>query len=406
MQVMLINKMMAARACLLVSLLLAAFLGHAMGWKEVGEEEVGPHEFDHATDCSELLEICNKTDASELNGFTCRLNESRYLLTRPCRLQDVRDLTITGSLAGTPSTTIQCNSPSILSFSNATSLSVSHLRFEGCGDSIVAESDLRNLSSRALQFFGQHAAALLCNHCLNLSLTSVAFNESRGYSFVGINLHGNVVLDEVNVLGNPSQQQQHNNNNNNNQSGRGVLVFFAHSDFPIVNESEVLLNNSHFLSNQFTGHSDDERCSEVFDRFVAPWDLQLEHSLPDVGALTIVFAHRTFSVNVTVANGNFTDNRGLCFGAVYVLMHTTSVECAHVGFSGCSFVGNSPVSRHDSGRRHNKNYFASDVTIYLQFKGDYFQRECVSMEDIFSQAVEGYVNTPSFSVIHFPDTSS
>jgi hypothetical protein len=193
---------------------------------------------------------------------------------------------------------------------------------------------------------------------------------------------------------------------------KGVLLFFADpgSAFSVQSSANVVLENCYFYFNdiEWTNTSIHSRCTYTqgsFDDFLTPWEEEVPSALPIVGGLTIaqtqINGESVFPTNVSVRHSKFEDNHGLCFGAVFVLMHTWSVTAAQQHFENCTFLFNSPriVPSNEA-----KNYFARDVTIFMKYGKWSDVTTCLSITDSFFSSRNNEYRSPSISVIHFPTT--
>lgn len=368
-----------------------------------------------------LQDLCNSSES--LDHRTLQLIDSHYSVPSgtECRVENVQNLTVIGKAS---QTTIECiRNPdnitsSFFSFVNVTSLRIENIHFVGCGASLKSE-DLQYMSYTSYFDVGQ-AAVLLCNHCFDLFIGNVCFSNNTGYSFVAINLHGNSTLDRIQVLGeddthySPDDPQCTQPGYENVCNSRGMLLFFTDSTlqpWPRISPAQVVLSNSVFRSNALqwsnvSSNSSHVRCvRDTFDTFIVPWKDQVPSTLPDVGALTIAYTQtQGFQADVSVSNSNFTDNHGLCFGAIFVLMHTSLVNLARLSIQDSYFLRNFPVAVPEN---EAKNYFGGDVTIYMQYGGPYNESQCISITN--SSVADSFTSTstltsPSISVIHFPNT--
>lgn len=385
-----------------------ALLGSALchSFATAGSETGGP-----------LDDLCSR-DSASLSHRTLLLSDSSYQMTSGgvCRVEDVQNLTVIGNA---DVTTIQCIrhldniTSAAFSFINVTSLSIENVHFVGCGAALTGD-DLKYMMDTSYYYFdiGQ-AAILLCNHCFNLFLSNVRFSNNTGYSFVGINLHGNSMLNDVQVLGeddtpySPDDPRCTRADQEYVCNDRGMLLFFTDSTLsPPPANAQLVVNNSIFSSNtlpwsNISSNSSQVRCVwNTFENFISPWDLQTRHTLPDVGALMILYMQESFVANVTVLSTTFADNRGLCLGAVFILMHTTSASLTHQQIQNCTFLRNLPLA---VPKNEAKNYFGCDVTAYMQYKGPYMEEECISITDSYLTGLNTTEN-PSISMVHFPDT--
>lgn len=366
---------------------------------------------------SDLEDLCNSTTWPLLDNPIV-LREAYYLVPNgtECRVEGVGNLTVVGN-----QTVIHCNGSAIFSFVNVAFLSIKSIHFVGCG-AILSDNDLRYLTERPHSYFDSNqTAALLCSHCLDLFLHDVIFSNSTGYSFVGINCYGNSTLDGVQVLGNDEDDSpdaitrcsESDDESNSTCINGGMLLFFADSNYTFFADSnytfyptQMLLKNSLFHSNSvwkknLSADSSWFHCVKgVFETFIVSPEHQKSPFLPYVGALTIVYT-QTWEAEVEVLNSDFINNHGLCFGAVFVLMHTFSVNSSHQQFNDCRFSRNSPRAVPD---KNGKNYFGSDVTMYMQYMGGHEARRCLSMTTNSMTSLNNSAS-PSLSIIHFPSTS-
>ena len=361
---------------------------------------------------ADMKDLCDGMQS--LDNSTIFLNETYYIYSGiECRVEDVQNLKILGDPNVT--TAIQCNASAIFSFVNVTSLSIEDVHFVGCG-ATLSDDDLRYIAetSSRLYFSTTQTAALLCSHCKDLSLRNVGFSNSVGYSFVGINLHGYSTLDGVQVVGDGEgdspECSEPGDKSNITCSNGGMLLFFADSDYMngTLPSAEVVLSDSSFHSNSvWKGNLSTDwswlHCVKgVFETYIKTPDRQNTSVLPSVGALTIAYTQtQMWEANVQVLNSDFRDNHGLCFGAVFVLIHTSSVHLAHQQFDNCSFFWNSPRAVPE---KDGKNYFGNDVTVYMQYIGQHFMEgQCLSMTSN-NMTSSNESSSPSISVIHFPST--
>ena len=366
--------------------------------------------------------LCSSSSGS-LDGRVLELDSNTtYTLASgsACRVESVQRLTIRGN--GSQPTTVRCIktqgniTSSLFSFINVANLTIENIHFVGCGASVDTSEDLKYLFNRSFLYFGSgQAAAVLCNHCENLVLRNVLFTQNTGYAFVGINLHGSPVLDNVQILGQddlhypPSDPRCTQASHRHVCNSRGMLLFYTGSTLSPPS-AQLVMRDSVFSSNYYKNFTDDQENSSLcidplFQAFVPPenFEVDIHLTLPDVGALTIVFLQKKFKVEVTILNSTFADNHGFCFGAVFALMRTSSTDQAHLLFKNCTFTDNSPVLSLVGGGRW-KSYFASHVTTYMQYEGpDYSETQCASITDSYLRGPYN-ATTPSLSFIHFPDT--
>lgn len=364
-----------------------------------------------------LEDILCSNNSVPLSNYTLWLNSSLYTVSsgRHCLVENAEHLTIRGNATGLP-TIIQCErepenvSSVIFSFVNTTFLTIENIHFVGCGAPLT-DGDLRYTAGNSSFYFGPgQAAALVCSHCSNLSLSNVKFSNSTGYAFAGINLFHNSVLDGVGILGEDDQHYSLDDPMCTQPGldylclGRGILLMFTDSELDI-SSAGVVLNNSVFDGNSYHGGSTANVSffcvRNMFEEFIRKSDIS--NPLPDVGALTIVYSQNKFAADVSILNSNFTNNCGRCFGAIFVLLHTQSADKGTQRIQGCRFIDNSVSPAMLPDKAAAMNYLGSDVTVYIQYEGDYVETLCLVMTDSFFKNLNSTL-TPSISVIHFPNT--
>ena len=393
------------------SALLAVFC--SQGGQEVSRSRTG----------SSIDELCDP-QGQPLDNYVLRLNESKYTVANDshCMVENVQNITIIGN---SNLTTILCLkaseniTSSIFSFINVTSLTIQNIHFEGCGASLTPDDDLKYLRENARSYFGPgQAAAVLCSHCKDLSLSNVQFTRNTGYSFIGINLYGNSVLDRLHVYGGDDERYSPDDPRCNQTgkeyvcSNRGVFLFFTGSELTTLSHGNVSVVNSDFDSNSYnstnTSSNEDAITSQawcvrnVFGEFINPQEFYVQGLLPDVGALTIIYIQQDFTASVNIHNNNFTDNEGLCFGAIFSLLLTASPGQVQQTIEGCYFTGNSPfVVPYGEGR----NYLARSITVYMKFEGDFSSADdTIWIVNCSFKCGDNNITSPSLSIIHFPTT--
>lgn len=365
-----------------------------------------------------LEELCN--NKARVGHHQVLLNSSCYEVPSGthCTLVGAGNLVIRGP--DNSKTTIRCLredpnqiSSAVFSFINATSLHLQNLHFEGCGASLEKE-DLRDPFLSPHIGAGQ-TAALVCSHCSGLLLQNLTFSSTTGYAFVGINLYNESRLDQVQVLGGQGLPHPPLDDPACNQMGReyacrmrGVLLLHADSELsPVTSASETRLTDCLFEGNRFVPGNGTNMSPyrafcvrDVFEEFIHPRELEISGPLPDVGALTVAFLQTGFQARVSVINSTFSHNQGECFGAVFVLLTPHSADLGSQRIEGCRFINNSPsVVPQNAG----KNYLGSDVTVYMEYKANYTEEECLVIEKSFFRNRYA-TQTPSITVVHFPDT--
>ena len=336
-----------------------------------------------------------------------------------CRINSVVNLTIEGSPENR--STIRCTrqGAGIASvafvFTNVTSLVIRNVNFEGCGG-VLTEVDLAHYPSDCFfNFSAGHAAVVLCSFCTNLVLQNVTFTNNTGYAFTAISLIGNSLLDGVVIDGGNDPHLPYNSTTCTHPEYKykytcgfgGMLIVFVDSNQITPHLSRVQVINSIFNSNYNTPleSSDDSirfQCiKNIFDDFY----LQKSNSnMPDVGALTIVYNQVNFRARVDILDSNFTNNRGICFGAVLVIFSLDQSSHGKQTFQNCNFFSNSPlIVPQGLGWSH----IGADITLYMEFYGEGEKSDCISVlsSSFLSNKYFWELKYSSISMTHFPVTN-
>lgn len=363
-----------------------------------------------------ITDICNASSRS-LDEETVNLTESETVsINGNCRVANVVHLTIQGSSELRP--TIQCLrkqgtvSSTAFTFNNVSSLKIANVNFVGCGG-ILTKEDISNSSNSSVFFFGEgQAAVIFCSLCVNLSLVNVSFSDNTGYAFAGVNVLGDSILNGVHVYG----KDDHHNDTillctqpeyKHTCRYQGVLLLFVDSGEKTDNSTTVQISNSVFDYNYDAPIKKSETFTnvtcvkDIFDELISPF--YFSNPMPDVGALTIIQSQTLFKALVKVLNSNFTNNGGMCFGAVLVMFSIPSSSLGEQIFQNCHFSNNSPIF---SPKHLGGSYIGNDITIYMQFYENYDSNKCISLiHSSFSMnEFPNMLRSTSITVTRFPIT--
>ena len=337
-----------------------------------------------------------------LPGFVYTINPGDY-----CEIENVSELTIRGKSSSNRSV-IQClHDDDIISrgfaFINAQNVLFENIDFIDCGTILPEELLIGTVNTSAFYFGPGQASVIFCNHCTNFKLHNVKIYNYTGYAFVGVNTLGDTLLDNVSILNNNRQHTDklcHRPNRTHVCKGSGVLFMLVEE--PSLS-STIKINNTIFLNNTadhaIVDESSGQDCVDtVFDHLNSAF--KTSYVLPSVGAVTIVVDKiKLQDVNIKFTDSHFINNHGQCFGAVMSVLLSQS-NASNMTFSRCTFSENTPsiVLETEEGR----NYFGSDITLYLKFHGDLFTyANCLSVEDSIFLGSERFRKTPRMSLLHF-----
>ena len=356
-----------------------------------------------------ITDICNASSPL-VNRTLCLIGDEDLSINKNCHVENAVNLTIQGLPETRP--TIWCSrkgenaSSTAFIFHNTHSLTIKNINFVGCGGSL-------NFSNSSLFFFSEgQAVIILCTFCFNFSLINVSFSVNSGYAFAGINLWGHSILEGISVNGKDDPHLPLNATICEKPEFkytcgvRGIVLVFVDSGIMIEEDSRVLIKDSnfdynHYAINKASDNFDSLTCIyDVFTGFIEP--LGKSYVMPDVGALTIVQAQRSFKAYVKVLNSKFTNNRGLCFGAVLAVITTPSSSLGELIFKNCHFSNNT-LTWHNYPVNEGKNYVADDITIQMLFNSQSRNSKCVSLiNSSFSCSADSDVKNACVTLTHFP----
>ena len=361
-----------------------------------------------------ITDICNVSSPLK-NSILTLTGDETLTVNQKCRVENAVNLTIQGS----PETrsTIRCSrksgraSSTAFTFNNTYQLTIKNINFVGCGG-ILTEDDRKFFSNSSLFFFSEgQAAVILCTFCFNLSLVNVNFSVNNGYAFAGVNVWGHSVLESITVNGKDDPHLPFNATICEQPEFkctygvRGVLLLFVDSDKKIE-DSTIQIKNSSFDYNYYTHNRISEnvtslKCIEdIFNGFIESFDEP--YPMPDVGALTIIQNQKSFNVQVSIFSSNFTNNYGLCFGAVLAVIYTPFSSPGQLIFLNCLFSNNSPSWFLSN---QGKNYLAKDITIQMKFLNQSGNCRCVSLiNSAFTSSIDENLKYSRIAVTQFPES--
>ncbi len=317
-----------------------------------------------------------------------------------CVVENAQHIHISGSNLSSP-TLVKClaqnNSYSSRGFAfvNVSFLTFENILFRDCGELYSSIFDPMSDSTMP--------ATLFCNHCSNLTLRNIILENYWGYALVIANIVGTNLFDKVAILSNRRVNATSLLCNDKTLGyickESGVLMSF--SDFEQAGEvfSSVAVYDSDFIGNrvEYPGMTNDKgKCSDIsfYDR-----DAILD-SLPDVGAVTIVFRQTLFNVVVTIESSKFVDNKGLCYGGIAAI-YLGSPSLSIFNVSNCLFMNNIATYSDISS---SQNFFGSAITVFITFVRDRTQfYNCVAIQNsVFAHNCTNCMTTLFISISQLP----
>ena len=330
------------------------------------------------TAAGSISDIC--VGNSSLNNTVVRVTANETLqLKENCRISSVVNLTLQAS---PPGVVVKCPGVAFV-FTNVSFLTIRGLQFVGCGG-ILTQEDVGQFNSAEsfFDFKAGYAAVILCHSCFNLTLDNVWFSNSTGYALAAVNLFGKSVLSGLNVNGTDDRPVPVNSQicaraDSMHACTRGILILFTDSDQGQKQCNNVSIETSSFHSNRAKLTSTPDCLRSMYNEYNKG---SMNNIMPNVGALTIAYSQSSYTANVGVFSSNFTNNTGLCLGAVFILYYLPSPSIASQLFHDCHFMSNRLSAA--TSARDSWKYFGKDITIYARYKDQtYGNTNCISIVD-------------------------
>ena len=338
---------------------------------------------------------------------------SAQLFTIPpgnfCVIENVSDLTIQGNDTNSPAV-IRClpSEDNVVSrgfaFINAHRLTLANVVIENCGD-MLTEEVLGQGNSSLLYFGSGEAAALICTNCSNLTLTNIKIVNYTGRALIGLDVFGHSILDTLVISDSVATHPVCHGHGFNACKGSGLVWMYTatagnvSTTVDVVNS--VFVNNSGFLE-RVSRDNNSFACGDLlayslYSRSFEPI------TIPSVGALSLIFQQHS-PVQANIINSNFTNNRGLCYGAILAIYLSEAVYNS-LSFSGCTFSNNTQTlsnsSRHQSGK-----YFGSTITLFMKYLANHTEgNDCFSIVDSKFIGGDKIFSTSHIALSQFPTSS-
>ena len=361
--------------------------------------------------------LCN----NKLNNSTTVLLPAPLYTIPPgksCMIEDKVNLTIEGN-GSNSLTVIQC----LLSTDKVGSggfilidvhgLNIAYVVFENCG--VVIPEGVLQLGSSSLFHFDQRELAVLAFvNCSDLDLTNVKITKYLGRAFIGVDVTGHSVVDSVtvsdSVVVEPVCYVDSAFNPSSTCKGSGIVWMYTNSTMAASNTTIQIVNSvfSDNIGNTEVSNADSFVCGELLEDAFYSMDITGSSmtvepvSIPSAGAMTLILQQHSL-VQANITNSRFTNNRGLCYGAILVIYLGESAYNS-LKFSGCEFSNNHQILSnftHLSGK-----YFGSTLTLLIKHMGN--RRggtDCLSMTDSHFTNDHVVFNASHVVLTEFPSSS-
>ena len=334
--------------------------------------------FSSLTAVSSILRVVNIAEENELEQFLCRNNNpleqdthvvlstsvTHYISSNAslCVINTTYSLTLTtdsSSLA-----VIQCHQTNNLShwpttgfvFIRVHSLTLQKFNITGCGAFLKNSAiiDIINFTDSSVYFTQYQSAVLLFLHINNLLIEKITISTYYGFAVLAIN-PVNATLNQVYINGSQSYKFYF-------SLGRGILLLFTDDVITIkFSQHAVTVNETEIFGNL--------ESTSVIDCFTnllyIPEDCK---HLPLVNAagLTVLYAQKSFTSNVTILNAKLSGNYGSIAGAMLVLHYGTNKGRTVIYNS--NFVGGNAITSNAIGKKGCDEYGASLALVMINIQ--------------------------------------
>ena len=211
-----------------------------------------------------------------------------------------------------------------------TSVTLDRLVFYDCGTLLSTIQDatiIDYFNSSSLYYTSSHAAALVFVHCqVNISQVNIYF--SYGFAMIGINLHESIISESKAYRSSLSTEVYR---QSNKSIGSGIILHFFDTSLKYQYHKFVYINISNVGFRYNFDRTSGNRC--IIDLYHHA-HLSSSDNFPiiNAAALTILYAQKNYSVQVTLNNidfhyniGGFSSPGGLLIMHYYSSVHTTTV---------------------------------------------------------------------------------
>ena len=301
------------------------------------------------TPCKNLSYVLHTIPNMSLSDREVILQGDHYI-NQTLTIADVERLTIRGS--DFKSSTIHCMPPnssndtgSGLVFVSISNLTVSNVRFKGCG-TLQNSTMLRNFS------IIKYRSAVYILNCTNVHFIETTFHRSVGRGLSLYDDNGYVLIKNTTFVENmvPKEEQDR------LIGGGGLYIEFTYCtpDYPNCNFTENLRNKNStyeiqdcvFKGNRVTGHTSNERTAQ---NHIVQFPLLVGnhgHNLGQGAGISISFKGTSLHNSITISDCVFTNNsveQESGGGVEAILEDYASKNTLHI--NACKFTNNSALER-------------------------------------------------------------
>lgn len=276
------------------------------------------------------------------------LDEGEHCIFNYTLIHDLANVKFMGDSGSPNSTRIRCTHGNGLTFFNISNLVIEGVTISHCGFDNKTFDDFAGIIRKSIEFFFQisdsldNYIAVACANCANFELKSAEIANTSGLGFLGINLVGNSVFQNVSFSNNvPSgcHLSQVNDVLQTETTGGGALIIYhdyvtrdANKDNCNLHIQDSVFYNNSYCSIQ--GIYELHIYSHSSDHF--------SHSnfmLGGGGGLSIILSQIHYHVNAVIENSRFIKNRAGYGGGALVEIFTAVFD-SHVIFRTCNFSEN------------------------------------------------------------------
>ena len=252
------------------------------------------------------------------------------------------------SIEGEGNVTIRCMPGRGLAVFNATGLTISNVVFNQCGITNEKIFDFLTLVNETIDFFftisnnSANNISILCGHCEDFQLNNVTVKNTLGLGFLGINLIGESVFNNVTFSHNVPSGCYFLSSDilETERIGGGALLIYAdYQDDNALNLTKTYslrVSDSNFLYNSYCSKL---YLTQFYTDYINNNEVDVLNVLNGGGGLGLKLAQVGYKVNLTVTDTVFMNNTARGGGGanvqVYAGVYNSSIE-----FIDCSFLKN------------------------------------------------------------------
>lgn len=261
--------------------------------------------------------------------------EHQFQPKKLCMINGMERVTIRGSNP-LQASIISCGTGNLehpksgFGFSNTSRINISCIILKNCGCPLTRES--LAMANDSQPFFSSNtAAALVLNHCRDVTLFCVTVTEYYGYAIVSVNTLGHSQFENVTVTFSTVLSLKDNDTSMTGDIGSGILLYYLDSDqvTPAFDNSTLDVVNAVIANN--THITGDSRC--IPDLFSANTDEYPFLQVISASGVTVIYRQSEFNVVVSFVHAHFLWNLGSLAGGMLLLYldtpHSSATKLEH-----------------------------------------------------------------------------